>query len=235
MKTLILSQNLDNYEELAKLTNANKCQYCDNWPECHFMAYLGHYNKKLPLGMQKIELIDAILPDYDLIWWQDTDSMIMNFSKDIESFVDDNFSFYISRDINCTNGGSFIIKNNANGKKILNTMLDKIPDYTHHGLQESAMIRDMYQQQEWQKIIKILPQSGEKGINSYFEDLYYWIYGIEVFEKRRTEGNNCQFQRGDFLVHWPGCSLEHRIHLAKSERVLSNIIYKKKKSFVKYL
>jgi hypothetical protein len=227
MKILILTQWLENYRELADLTDANKLSYCAYWAKkgvmYDFLAYKGHYDESLPLGSQKIKLIKQFLPAYDIIFWQDTDSMIMNFTKRIEDFLDDTHSFYFSSDINGCNGGSFIIKNDVNGNRLLDVLVQNIPAYADNAMQESAMLQNM--RNEWQDVLRIMPQTGECGINAYFDDLYYWIYGKDVFESLRANGNRSDFESGDFLVHWPGCSLGHRIELATSDRVLKAIIY----------
>lgn len=62
-------------------------------------------------------------------------------------------------------------------------------------------------QEEFKGITKILPQ---KAINAYNYPLYH-RHSPET--QRDVDGNWGQWERGDFLLHIPGCSLEDRLRV----------------------
>ncbi|MCK9459627.1 MAG: hypothetical protein M0R80_08315 [Proteobacteria bacterium] len=204
MRVLILTQTLNNYLPLARITNENKMEYCDRHGYS-FMCFYGLYNE-LAIGLQKSFLMQHMLPGYDLIHWQDIDSYIMNFNTKIEDLVDDSHGLWVGRDCNLTSGGSFIVANNAMGWKVLNEMEVLAPAYNWHYLFESQMIEDMSYRCPEIAVVE------NRRFNSYFEDLYERDNELE------------RFQRGDFLLHLATLEVQHRIDIIKSERVQGQII-----------
>ena len=95
MKVLLLSHYLENYQKLADVVNTNKEEYC----KIHgydYRAMVGDY-VDAPFGFQRIKAMLDIMAmgTYNIIWWTDIDSIILNFTKRIEDFVDDDQNSYL--------------------------------------------------------------------------------------------------------------------------------------------
>jgi hypothetical protein len=219
MKILLLSWYLPNHQQLISITNKNKISYCKYWNkkghDYTFFNWLGRFGE-FHTSIAKIPLISYLLKttDYDLIYFQDCDSVIMNYAIPLESLIDDEHSFFITSDALCFNGGQFLVKNNVAGRKLFDFFVDQMKHHSYG--QEQILMQTCYEQfGECRSIIKVCPQ---RAFNAYYEETSIRLFGA------KTPGD---FQKGDFLVHWVGCSLENRIELALSDRVKNNTVYPK--------
>ena len=212
MKVLV-THYFPNYQELANITNPNKQKYCDQHGYV-FMPYCGDYIALDP-GFQRIKILRDLLniQTVEYIFWQGVDTMVMNFNKKWDEFIDEEHDFFITKDNNDAqiNADSFIIKNTDWSKKWLEMVLSKESEYSSDCWKEQRCMMHNQDKPEWKDKIKILPQNS---INSYFYDLYKW-----------PETSKGHFQKGDYLYHGPGLSLQERLTLFTSPRVQDNIVY----------
>ena len=204
MKVLLLSHYLENYQKLADVVNTNKEEYC----KIHgydYRAMVGHY-VDAPFGFQRIKaMLDImVMGTYNIIWWTDIDSIILNFTKRIEDFVDDDHDFYITRDVHLENGGSVIVKNTQKCREWLKYIWETRHTQTHEWVEQKSYQENM-NHPDYKDIIKILPQND---INSYLYTLYA--------RPDTTEGH---VKKGDLLLHIPGSSLEDRINIFNSQQI----------------
>lgn len=222
MKIAVCSIFDDVYTELGNITILDNCKkYCDK----HGYDLITRTNNftmpKTHMGYEKIDLILSILKtnQYDLIFWRGVDTMITNFTKKIDELVElDNF-FIIAADVHGINADSFLIKN---CQLAIDFFEEIIRDKFNYIDEQHAfkMLQEKYQ-------IKVIPQ---KYINSYDYNLYCSIdafnhngyqseceAGLDVF------GCNGQWSYGDFMIHWPGITLDKRLQLANE--YLDNVIY----------
>jgi hypothetical protein len=147
-------------------------------------------------------------PDLAWIWWLDNDAMITNFNKRIEDVIDDSYDIILTTDLASINTGSFLVKNSENSRVWLEDMISKRKDYLNDKKWfDQQCVIDTYV--SYKDIIKILPQ---RSMNSYD----YRIYGVA--NPKDMEGNDGQWQSGDWVVHWPGLSNQLRIQLAEQIR-----------------
>jgi len=93
-----------------------------------------------------------------------------------------------------------------------NFLNNQLPYHTHWN--EQMVFQHYYDNNEkWKSIIKLCPQ---RAFNAYMPEMSIHAFG------HPTDGD---FHKGDYLVHWAGCSLEHSIKLALSDRLQKTIIY----------
>ncbi|MCK9459619.1 MAG: hypothetical protein M0R80_08275 [Proteobacteria bacterium] len=231
MKILIITYYRDNHAELAALTNKNKIDYCN------YRNTLGHSYTFFPwegfykgvveyAGYYKIKLMKYLLKNtnYDVIFYQDTDTLIMNFTIAIESLFDEDHSFFpVLEQSNLINAGNFILKNNDDGRKFIDFLDGEMIHWAKpvkNKFQEQGMLRYYCTQDEWKSIVKIMPQ---RAFNSYIPQGVLDCRGV-------TKGDI--FQKGDFLLHfathtlWGHNILKKRIELVNYYQ--KDIIYSRK-------
>lgn len=184
----------------------NKIPYCAIHGYDFYFQSVKRTNSRVA-GFDRIEFILGLMeiqenesPRNDWFWAMGVDTMIMNLGIRIEEFIDNNFHFIISRDFNTFNADSYLIRNSTEGRAWIRFILSQRKNYESNPVQECACVAEHAQDNEWNSIIKEVDQ---KSFNSYEHDLY----GLPT----TTKG---EYSDGDFLVHWPGVSLQKRMDLS---------------------
>jgi hypothetical protein len=191
------------YKNIAELTVPNKIEYCNR----HGYSFLEVCDEKLPEGyhpaFSKFSLALRCLPFCDWVFYNDVDTIIMNQNIKLESFIDNNYDFIISYDINGINSSNWLIKNSAWAYNFLMKSFNRkeFHDYKGWADQVSLINTWVYSGEAIEKT-KLVPQ---KQFNSYL----YETFG------RNDEGNlphwpQGQFQRGDFMLHLCGQTMDQR-------------------------
>jgi hypothetical protein len=112
--------------------------------------------------------------------------------------------FVIPVDVNGINAGNFFVRNTVEGRNYMQAMIDSIGRFEH----EQAFIIDSYfYSKTHTDIISLYPQ---RSFNSYDYNIWgdAYPYGLDMF------GNNGRWSPGDFIIHFPGKSLEDRLLLS---------------------
>lgn len=203
----VVSLNDAKYQPLADLTwNQNKKLYCERH------GYVG-INKtdgfvgNISIGFEKIHFILNLMKDrsdIEWIWWTGTDAMITNFTIKIEDKIIPEYDLILATDCNDINNDSFLIKNSEWSKNYMQTIADLEPKYKKHFFYEQQAMIDTYADNKDK--IKIVPQ---RYLNAYKNDLYPHQLPYDCL------GNDGTWQKGDWLIHWPGTSLDLRLQLAR--------------------
>jgi galactosyl transferase GMA12/MNN10 family len=227
----IYSHHDSAYQELADITwYQNKLLYAEKH------GYAAHVktdnfrtatNDSPMTGFEKIHMAKEILqehPEYEWLWWTGTDSMITNMNIRIEDRIFNNYHFIVAVDINGINADSFLIRNSPEGHIVLDDILSKEQE-CHNNWDKEQLAMSLILGlpgtgrgywpphgpitvcEKYQSIAKILPQ---KYMNSYDYNLYR-----EYEDHRDRLGVNGNWSYGDWLMHWPGTSLQMRVALAK--------------------
>lgn len=205
----ILSLCTENYQALANLTWPNKVEYARQY-KYNFLCKNNDFTLKHASG-EKLLFIKKYLtenPNTQWVWWLDIDTLITNFHIKIEDRIDDNYDFIITKDINGINAGSFFIKNSPAGNELLDWMIDVYPIFekqTGFFAEQTAMEAAMHIE-KFKKITKFVSQ---KSINSYHDSLNP-VYNILSNQWVRL-GPDAIWERGDFVVHFPGTTMEQRL------------------------
>lgn len=100
---------------------------------------------------------------------------------------------------------SFLVKCSPEGAAYLRDILRHYPSYKHHPWVENQTMIDL--REKYAAITFMVPQHV---MNAYD---YRRFEGIHPCYKDGTDcfGNRGQWQKGDFLVHWPAATLEQRM------------------------
>jgi hypothetical protein len=203
----VVSLNDEKYQPLADLTwDQNKKLYCERHGYAGINKTSGFVGN-ISIGFEKIHFILNLMnerPDIEWIWWTGTDAMITNFTIKIEDKIIPEYDLILATDCNDINNDSFLIKNSDWSKDYMKQIADLEPKYKKHFFYEQQAMIDTYHDNK--DHIKIVPQ---RYLNAYKNDLYPHQLPYDCL------GNDGTWQRGDWLIHWPGTSLDLRLQLAR--------------------
>jgi hypothetical protein len=203
----VVSLNDEKYQPLADLTwNQNKQQYCERH------GYVGinktdNFVGGITIGFEKIFFIKNLMEtrkDIEWFWWTGTDAMITNHTIKIEDKIDPAYDLIIATDCNEINNDSFLIKNSEWSCAYMQQIIDLMPKYEKHYFYEQQAMIDSIPEHPGK--VKIVPQ---RYLNAYKNDLY------PHQSKSDLLGNDGTWQKGDWLIHWPGTGLDLRLQLAR--------------------
>ena len=178
----------NDYEKLVQQGTKTKIEYAKK-QKYKLVIQKSVLDPSRPIPWSKILLIANILEDskVDWVFWTDADSLIMNYEKRLEDFLDDRYDLILSQDFNGINTGQFFIKNSTWSKQFLRDVYSH-KDLIHHpNWEQSAIIREYNQNEKVRLKTKICSQND---FNSYpLSFISMTNLGIYNF--------------GDFLIHFP--------------------------------
>lgn len=189
------------FDALADVTMPILRAYCQKQDYDLTIHRGGFGNRDRQFGYQKTELVATILSRSDALFVVDADTLITNLHTKLESFLADDRGLFITKDENGINAGSYLIRNTALSQVFLRSVLglEGAPSM----LGEQDAMRWIFETGSFGHLVHFLPHPS---INSY-------LYGEYGKIKTHEEG---QWQSGDFLLHLPGMTNEHRIDIFKS-------------------
>ena len=210
MNFAIVTAHNTTYQPLADITwNQNKRLYAERWGY-DAIAKIDEYKYDVSqISFERTELIINLLESgkYDWIHACGCDTMITNFTIPLSDIADNNYDFVIATDCYNINNDSF---------------LARATPLTISWLKHIVSIREEYANNPWydqQAMIDTIDMMGDRikfvpqrELNSYDYDQYPG--SVPHIYKKDMFGNDGQWQPGDFLIHWPGVSLERRLPLA---------------------
>ena len=193
-----------NYKELTDITVVD-----DKIPYCHRHGYNFHActsDFDWGFGFTKVQFIIDLFKEYGYEWiyWSGTDTLIMNHSIKLESIIDNDYHFIVSKDCHDINADSFLIRNSKEGISYLEFIMSQYEAYKGDCWLEQRVMIHNENVEPWKSYTKIVPQ---RTFNSYLYELY----------NRDPKSEPGQFKEGDFLLHLPGLSLEDRIRICKDQ------------------
>ena len=97
------------YNRLGDLSAKNKEDYAQKWGY-DLIVEREKKDKDREMHWAKLSTLIDILPNYDWVFWTDADSLVMNYQKRLEGFIDDNYSVIFNEDVNGLNTGHFFIQ-----------------------------------------------------------------------------------------------------------------------------
>lgn len=210
------------YQDLADITTPHRESYCKRHGYLHFVRTFPYKNKEHYYAFDRLTYIRDLLVerrDIDIIFCINVQSSIMNHSKKIEEFIDNEHDFFITKDNGerLINAGSFIVKNTNNAILWLNHLLSFEDIHNKLDQKEQEIIEREHNNPKFSSFIKILPQNT---INSY----NYIYYNI-------PDTISGHFKRGDFILSLPGRPVNSngnlinvRMDILNSEYVKNNMI-----------
>lgn len=219
MNIALASINNKHYQPLADITVwQNKSFYCDihgylpyfknnKWHTNLDDSYQANTHN---LGFEKMATILEIMEKYpstDIIWFTDCDSLITNFNikvEDIwEKYWQEEALFIATEDGNGLNVGSMLIHCSPTAYDYCKFIYNQKEIYKDKPWNEQQVIIDTHN--KYKNGLIIVPQ---KVMNSYD----YGTYQPHQFKKPLNELKS--WSKGDWLISFPGKSLEERLILA---------------------
>jgi hypothetical protein len=195
MKVCVQMLYTKDWEPLAQKVIPVIIAYCEkNCFTWNIRQVEGKYD-----GFDKLVYIKKTFDSGDagLVWSIDCDTLITNNKIRIDAFINECHDFYICKDVNGINAGSFIVVNTAWG----NQFLDKLISFKGlPGMDCEQNAIEKYMEGKHNGKIRILPHPS---INSYLYENYPEFKGIT-----HKQG---QWQEGDLLLHLPGISMGKRL------------------------
>jgi hypothetical protein len=160
-------------------------------------------------GFNKLKLIADKFQraECDAIWSLDLDVAVTNHKRKIEDYIKTASDFYITKDYNGINAGSFIVLNSYWSETFIEYCLAQQRKVGMHC--EQNAIEEYIKNYPKDRKIAILPHPT---INSFLYENY-----PDIPMQEHEAG---QWQAGDFLLHLPGVSLEKRIDILKNIPIL---------------
>ena len=209
----VASINLDNYQDLADLTNAPKREYCDRYGYTFQVLKEKKYSECM--GFNKIGFVLDLFkqnPDMEWLLFTECDATITNLTVSIADKIDNDYHFIIPVDRLNINAGNFLARNSPEGRAYLEMIMSQEPEYKTTEWAEQQVIIDTIS--EYTDIVKIVPQ---KYMNSYIQEPYdYCDVRTDIL------GNSGEWAEGDWIVHWPG--LHKPLRMDQATKMLSQIV-----------
>jgi mannan polymerase II complex MNN10 subunit len=214
LKIIVYTLFDEKYYGLANITAPNKMEYCEKHGyEFKYRADKFFYTH---IGFEKIHRVLEIFEkeECDILYWCGADTLITNMNIKITDLMDKEHDFFICGDANGINADSFIIKNTPIAKQLFQDVLDFQLNNNYKYEKENLYLNEQetlveFIKERYASITKICPQ---RHMNSYNYDLYpTHHFGEQFASKKDYLGNDGNWQPGDFLIHFPGQSLEGKI------------------------
>jgi len=203
MKILCCTMFSPSHEELAEVSVPNLQEYC----KIHGYDMRIIYIENDKWEYKKHEAFREYFKEwYDLIWYKDVDSVITNLKIPVTDFIDDYYSFYLTKDFNEFNGGSVIIKNTEMGRRFNDMVLENRDMFENEQNFYNSMPMLMFG-------IDIMKPIPHPSINSYHYNLYP---ECKEYVGREDLGD---WKEGNFLLHVPALPIEQRIKILKQAKI----------------
>jgi hypothetical protein len=224
----MITHHDEKYKPLADLTwEQNKVAYAAEHGYAVYAKtedFMSSDGKSATNGFEKIYLAREILdesPEVEWLWWTGTDSMVTNFSTKIEHRINNDYHFMICVDVNGINADSFLVRNTPEAKAFLDhvqsleSACSKFWDTEQRAISYALGFPGTSEQgwpfgddlkvcEQYKNVVKLLPQRYMNGFNY---QLYHYT------DHRDKLGVNGNWSFGDWLIHWPACSIDVRIQL----------------------
>lgn len=224
----MISHHDSGYQKLADLTwHENKEEYAaihGYGMYCRTKDFVTQTSNGLMTGFEKIYIAKSVLeenPEFQWLWWTGTDTMITNFSTKIEDRIDNNYHVIVCADNNGINADSLLLRNSPECLNFLERVLElekesmafwdteqraigKLLGFPGTGDQGWPTGKNLVIQNEFKNVVKLVPQ---RYMNSFNYKLYHYT---DHRDKFLVNGN---WSFGDWLIHWPACSLDVRVQL----------------------
>lgn len=198
----VASINTEDYQDLADLTDASKQEYCDRYGYKFFVLKETKYSTIM--GFNKIHYVRDLFEQHPEIEWllfSECDAMITNHTIKIEDRIDDDYHFIVPVDRLNINSGNFLARNSEAGRAYLDMIIQKEDEYKQVEWAEQQVIIDTFP--DLSQIVKLVPQ---RYMNSYEPQIYdYCDARFDIM------GNSGAWEKGDWIVHWPGTYKPARI------------------------
>lgn len=196
MKFALLDAHDANYDRIAEISDPNRVQYC-NRHGIDFIRYSFGVGSLEPKGRQpnwgRFQGLMKHLPDYDWIFYLDTDAIFTNMSIDVRQYIDENYDLIVApkpEEGHLSTGG----------------MLVRNTPWT------MAFIHDLWNQTQFITEGYTGTLSGGDGRMYFEQSSFHYLYDtredyrkrIKVVERKLFASTMFDHQPDHLLVHFPG-------------------------------
>lgn len=209
----VLTQYSPSYDEVATINLPPREAYCVRHGYRHIVQRGPFHDAGLYYAIDRLYLLLDLMGRADstkFYWVVNVPTVLTNHTIKLESFVDDEHDFYIHRDVNALNAGSFIVRNSEWGRKWIAFLIEHTKTHDHVWRENKSII-DNAETDAWKDKVKV---SEHPGYNSYSYDRGYSM-------SPDTVG---QWKPGHFVLALPGMDLDKRLGFLRSEWLQSSII-----------
>lgn len=204
MKIAVNTFYTHSYQPLANIVVPNLKDYC------YRHNYDLHITTVPDGNFHYVKTIDTrkLLDEYDLVFTMENDILVTNHNIKPTDFIDDEHDMFLTRDINDNNSGIFITKSSEWSKGWLD-FVQSFKGEDGYGDEQNVWERHHHEK------IKYVPHPS---FNSYPYIEYAPSYGYINWEqynprKEIPTHDMGNWEKGDFILHLPGMTLEKRIEL----------------------
>lgn len=191
---MLYTPNISSYSSITERINR---QYCNKW-NYDFKLYNTLIPNKWPTW-SKLEAIKSSLPNYDYIFWIDSDAFFNDHDIKLEQFIT-SYDMYICDDLpnnvpgqHClVNTGTMLIKNTKYMQDFINIWLNYDGPYNYQPYHEQTVLDYM---------IKNNIFNCKTKIKIYSATTFNSVFG--------------EFYDNDFIIHMMGLDEQNRINIAK--------------------
>jgi hypothetical protein len=185
------------YAKLGTYTSKVLCAYAKRRGYDAIVA-TGSLDPARPASWSKLLLVERYLatnPGCTWLMWIDADAVIANPRQRLEDLIDDDIDFLAAEDVlgYAINAGVFLVRNCPATLEMLRRAYAKV-QYTHHPCWEQLALAEALRECDTVR--------------------------SRVVPRRLLNALPREYRQGDFIVHFPGCSLEAKLRGVK--RVLAN-------------
>ena len=191
MNIALINLYNDKYQSMADLTGPSKVEYCKKHGYT-FLERVNNFIPDIPVGYQKcFWLADLMIEHPEIEWFLHlgTDCLITNHTIKLESVIDNNYHFMVTKDDTGINGENFFIRNTVEGREYIERLKEIHPIWKT----EEGNMRDDENNPKWRSITKYLSQST---INSYDHQWY-----PHKTTKVDQLGGKLGWEKGSFVLH----------------------------------
>jgi hypothetical protein len=158
-------------------------------------------------------------PDIEWALVTEADATITNLTIPMEDKVDNDFHVIVPVDRLNLNSGNMIVRNSEQGRAYLQAMLDDEAKYLVNTTKNPIFGLQLWMVdniEKFEDIVKIVPQSH---MNSYEHGIYdYCDIRVDIL------GTRGAWEKGDWIIHWPGIQHNVRLQRASSLEQESRIV-----------
>ncbi len=214
MKIAVTTFFTNSYEPLAEITIPVLRKWCSKH-DYHISVHIIN-NDTFPHFIKTNDAKRLLNEGFDIVFAIENDILITNLNCKIEDFINDTHDFFLTKDMNGFNSGSFIIKNTEWARKWLSFINNR-----NDGKNDEQDIIQQYGGSIiFEKNILELPHPSINSIPYKYYDTHGYVHYNGQPIPTHEQGN---WEHGDFTMHLPAMPLERRIELFTTH--LNDIIY----------
>lgn len=216
----VVSMSTHSIADLADPTDKYKKEYCDtngyeffSIKDEDFKVFTTPYSSFM--DWNKAFYVNDLLkarPDIEWVLISEADATITNMKTRMEDKIDNDYHVIIPVDRLTLNGGNWLLRNSPEGRAYIQHMVDVVEEYREDQSPEGKLIDKWGLQQ-----VMIDTIEENKGIVKIVEQRYMNSYEPQIYDycdaSRDCFGNDAAWQKGDWIIHWPG--IRHNLRLER--------------------